>query len=357
MSKVHNFSAGPCILPQEVINGAAQAVNQFNDLNLSLIEVSHRGKDFIEVMDKATALVKELLNVPDGYSIMFVQGGASTQFLMVPYNFLKDGGTAAYSNTGTWASKAIKEAKLFGDIDVVASSEDRNFCYIPKGYDIPDSADYFHITSNNTIYGTQVMNFPETNVPVVCDMSSDIFSKRIDISKFDVIYAGAQKNMGTAGATLAIVKNSFMESSGRAIPSMLNYKIHADKESMFNTPPVFAVYVSMLMLEWMKNIGGVDKMAELNQAKAALMYEEIDKNPLFKGVVDLEDRSEMNAIFVLTNDAYKDEFDAMWNAANINGIKGHRSVGGYRASMYNALPIESVQALVDVMKEFETKKG
>ena len=288
---------------------------------------------------------------------MYLQGGASLQFLMTPYNFLKEGGTAAYTNTGTWAKKAIKEAKLFGNIEVVASSEDRNHTYIPKGYTIPENADYFHITSNNTIYGTQVMEFPETSVPIICDMSSDIFSKKIDVSKFDVIYAGAQKNMGTAGATLAIVKDSFMESSGRAIPSMLNYKIHASKESMFNTPPVFAIYVSMLMLQWMKDIGGVEKIAEMNKAKAELMYGEIDRNSMFKAVVDVEDRSEMNATFVLNDDSKQDEFNAMWTAANISGIKGHRDVGGYRASMYNALPIESVQVLVDVMKEFESKNA
>ncbi|NQY67762.1 MAG: 3-phosphoserine/phosphohydroxythreonine transaminase [Flavobacteriales bacterium] len=357
MSKVHNFSAGPCILPPEVLKGAADAVNQFNTLNLSLIEVSHRGKDFIAVAEKATSLVRELLNVPDGYSIVFVQGGASTQFLMTPYNFLKEGGTAAYTNTGTWAAKAIKEAKLFGDINVVGSSEDKNYNYIPKGYSIPEDVDYFHITSNNTIYGTQVKDFPETNVPVVCDMSSDIFSKVIDVSKFDVIYAGAQKNMGTAGATLAIVKDSFMESSGRVIPSMMNYKLHASKESMYNTPPVFAIYVSMLMLQWMKDVGGVAKIEEMNIAKGKLMYAEIDRNSMFTGVVVEEDRSDMNATFILNDDSKKEEFDAMWNAAGISGIKGHRDVGGYRASMYNALPLESVQALVDVMKEFESKNA
>ena len=355
MSKVHNFSPGPCILPQEVFKGAAEAILNFNGLNLSILEISHRGKDFINVMDKATALVKELLQVPEGYSVLFLQGGASTQFIMVACNFLKANGTAAYVNTGAWSAKAIKEAKLFGNVDVIATSEDENFSYIPKGFDIPLDVDYLHLTSNNTIFGTQYKTFPESPVPVVCDMSSDIFSKKIDVSKFALIYAGAQKNMGPAGATLAIVKDELLGKTGRDIPSMLNYQVHIDKESMFNTPPVFAIYVSLLTLEWLKSVGGVEAIEKANEQKAELIYKEIDDNPLFKSTAAKEDRSSMNVTFVLTDESLSDEFNIMIAEASINGLKGHRSVGGYRASLYNALPLESVQVLVDVMKAFAGK--
>ncbi|MFY0604593.1 MAG: 3-phosphoserine/phosphohydroxythreonine transaminase [Flavobacteriaceae bacterium] len=352
--KKHNFSAGPCILPEEVLKKAAQAVINFNDDNLSLIEISHRSKPFVAVMEKARALVLELLNLEGkGYKVLFLQGGASTQFLMAAYNLLDK--KAAYLNTGTWANKAIKEAKLFGDLIEVASSKDKNFSYIPKGYEVPSDADYFHCTSNNTIFGTQMKEFPEINIPLVCDMSSDIFSRQLDFSKFDLIYAGAQKNMGPAGTTLIVVKEAILGKVERVIPSMLDYQVHIDKDSMFNTPAVFPVYVSMLTLEWLKDLGGIPFIEKVNQKKADLLYAEIDRNPLFKGVVAKEDRSNMNATFTLTDESLKDAFETMLKEAGINGLNGHRSVGGYRASMYNALPLYSVQVLVDVMQELERK--
>lgn len=352
--KKHNFSAGPCILPQEVLQKASEAVVNFNNDNLSLIEISHRSKPFVDVMEKARSLVLELLNLENkGYSVLFLQGGASTQFLMTAYNLLNT--KAAYLNTGTWADKAIKEAKLFGELIEVASSKDKNFTYIPKGYEIPSDADYFHCTSNNTIFGTQLKDFPEVNMPLVCDMSSDIFSRQLDFSKFDLIYAGAQKNMGPAGTTVIVIKEEILGKVERVIPSMLNYKTHLSKDSMFNTPAVFPVYVSMLTLEWLKDLGGIPFIEKVNQKKANLLYNEIDRNPLFQGVVASEDRSTMNATFTLTNDALKGTFDEMWKEAGINGLNGHRSVGGYRASMYNALPLYSVQVLVDVMQELERK--
>ena len=357
MSKVHNFSAGPSILPPEVIKQASAAVLNFNNLNLSLIEISHRSKDFIAVMDKAKALVKELLNVPDGYSILFLQGGASLGFLQVPFNFMKVNGKAAYVNTGVWASKAQKEAKGFGEVLEIASSKDKNFSYIPKSYQIPGDADYLHITTNNTIFGTQYKNYPISRIPMIADMSSDIFSRKIDVSQFDMIYAGAQKNMGPAGTILFIVKDSSLGKTGREIPTMLDFRSHIKGESMFNTPPVFAVYVSMLTLQWLKDNGGVEWMEGVNQQKADLMYGEIDRNPLFEGTANKVDRSNMNATFVLKDVNLTEEFDKMWKAANISGIVGHRDVGGYRASMYNALPLSSVQVLVDVMKDFEKKQG
>lgn len=351
--KKHNFSAGPSILPQEVIKKAADALLNFNGLDLSLIEVSHRSKDFVEVMDNACNLVKELLNLPEGYSVLFLQGGASLEFLRVPYNLLKVDGKAAYLDTGTWSSNAIKEANKLGDVEVVASSKDKGYNYVPKNYVIPADVDYFHCTSNNTIFGTQLKEFPKTDCPLICDMSSDIFSRQLDFSKFDIIYAGAQKNMGPAGATVIIVKDEILGKSGRTIPSILDYQVHIAKESMFNTPSVFAVYVSMLTLEWLKKLGGISAIEKLNEAKAKLIYSEIDRNPLFKGYAEKEDRSLMNVTFNLTNEANKEAFDKLWNAAGISGLKGHRSVGGYRASIYNALPIESVQVLVDAMKQLE----
>lgn len=352
--KKHNFSAGPCILPQEVLQKASEAVVNFNNDNLSLIEISHRSKPFVAVMENARSLALELLRLEGkGYKALFLQGGASTQFLMTAYNLLNT--KAAYLNTGTWSDKSIKEAKLFGEIVEVASSKDKGFTYIPKGFEIPSDADYFHCTSNNTIFGTQIKNFPNTNVPVVCDMSSDIFSRQLDFSKFDLIYAGAQKNMGPAGTTLVVVKEEILGKVNRVIPSMLDYKVHLGKDSMFNTPSVFPVYVSMLTLEWLKNLGGIPAIEKINEQKSALLYTEIDRNPLFNGVVATEDRSHMNATFTLTDESLKETFDTMWNAAGINGLNGHRSVGGYRASMYNALPLESVQVLVDTMQELERK--
>ncbi|PHR74522.1 MAG: 3-phosphoserine/phosphohydroxythreonine aminotransferase [Lutibacter sp.] len=351
--KKHNFSAGPCILPQEVLKKASDAILNFNNDNLSLIEISHRSKPFVAVMDKAISLVKELLNLPEGYSAMFLQGGASMQFLMTSYNLMKVDGKAAYLDTGAWSSKALKEAKLFGEVDVVASSKDKGYNYIPKNYTIPSDTDYLHLTSNNTIYGTQLKDFPKTEGLLVCDMSSDIFSRQIDFTQFDLIYAGAQKNMGPAGATLVIVKDEILGKTGRKIPSMLDYQTHIDKESMFNTPPVFAVFTSMLTLQWLKDLGGIAAIEKINEEKAALLYAEIDNNPAFVGFAAKEDRSSMNVTFNLTDQNNQEKFDKLWNEAGINGLKGHRSVGGYRASIYNALPLESVEVLVNVMKQIK----
>lgn len=357
MSIQHNFSAGPGILPREVIEQSAQAVLNFNNSGLSLIEVSHRGKDFVAVMDEARHVVRRLLQLDDSYEVIFLQGGASLQFAMVPFNLLSQAGHAAYLNTGVWAKKAIKEAKMLGKVSVVASSEAENFNHIPKQYEIPTDADYFHCTSNNTIYGTQLKSFPDSPAPLVCDMSSDIFSKPFDASKFGLIYAGAQKNMGPAGATLVIVKKDLLGKSGRAIPSMLDYQIHIDGESMYNTPPVFPVYASMLTLQWVERNGGLAGAERRNNAKASLIYDEIDRNGLFEGTAAREDRSEMNVTFVLKNPEQEAAFSALLKEANISGLKGHRSVGGFRASIYNAMPIESVQVLVDVMQHFEKTIG
>lgn len=352
--KKHNYSAGPSILPQEVLRKAAAAVLDFNNSGLSLIEISHRSKDFVAVMEEARALVLELLGLEGkGYQALFLHGGASLEFLMTPYNLMTKAGKAAYLDTGTWASGAIREAKAFGETVVVASSKDGNYTYIPKGYAVPSDADYFHCTSNNTIFGTQMFEFPDLEMPMVCDMSSDIFSRSIDFSKFGLIYAGAQKNMGPAGVTLVVVKESILGKTGRTIPNMLNLQQHIEKESMYNTPPVFATYTSLLTLQWLKDLGGIAGIEKLNNAKAELLYNEIDRNPLFKGTAVTEDRSKMNATFVLNDQTHAEVFDKMWKAAGISGLTGHRSVGGYRASMYNALPLESVQVLVDVMREFE----
>lgn len=350
--KKHNFSAGPCILPQEVLQKAAEAVVNFDGIDLSLIEISHRSKEFVAVMEKARALVLELMDLEDkGYAVLFLQGGASLEFLMTPYNLLPENGKAAYINTGTWSSKAIKEAKLLGDVVEIASSADQNFSYIPKDYEVPAGTDYLHFTSNNTIFGTQFKQFPKTDGLLVCDMSSDIFSRKLDFSQFDLIYAGAQKNMGPAGTTLVVVKEEVLGKTGRKIPSMLDYQVHISKDSMFNTPAVFPVYVSMLTLQWLKDLGGIEAIEKINNQKAALLYDEIDSNPLFEGVANKEDRSAMNVCFVLTDESKKEAFDAMCAEKGISGIKGHRSVGGYRASIYNAMPLESVQVLVDTMRE------
>ena len=346
--KRHNFSAGPCVLPKSVMKQASEALIDF-DNGLSLIEISHRSKPFVDVMEQARSLALELLGLEGkGYKALFLQGGASTQFLMVALNLLEK--RAGYLNTGTWSDKAIKEAKIYDDIYEVGSSKSAGFNYIPKGYEIPEDYDYFHCTSNNTIFGTQMKKFPNSPIPMVCDMSSDIFSRTLDFSKFDLIYAGAQKNMGPAGTTLVVVKDAILGKTGRQIPSMLDYKVHISKDSMFNTPPVFPVYVSMLTLQWLKDLGGIEAIEKINEDKARILYQEIDTNPLFQGVANNEDRSNMNVTFVLTDDSKKEQFDQMWNAAGISGIKGHRSVGGYRASIYNAMPIEGVQTLVDVMK-------
>ncbi len=348
--KIHNFSAGPGVLPEEVLRKASEAVISFGDSGLSLIEQSHRDRYFEEVMENARNLVKELFQLDDSYSVLFLQGGASLQFYMAPLNLLKT--KAAYINTGTWASGAIKEAKKVGTVDVIASSEDKKFSYIPKDFTVPSDADYLHFTSNNTIYGSQFKEYPTTDIPLVCDMSSDIFSKKIDASKFSMIYAGAQKNMGPAGTTLVIVKKDLLGKTGRNIPSMLDYQIHIDKDSMYNTPPVFPVYVSMLTLQWLKDNGGLEWIEKVNELKSQTFYAELDSNPMFRGTVATEDRSQMNATFLLENTALENEFEKMLKEANLSGLKGHRSVGGYRASMYNALPLDSVKVLTSVMREF-----
>jgi phosphoserine aminotransferase len=321
---------------------------------LSILEISHRSKDFVAVMDEARALALELLGLTNkGYQALYLHGGASLEFLMVPYNLMQTNGKAAYLDTGTWASAATKEAKNFGETVVVASSKPENYNHIPTDFQIPADASYFHCTSNNTIFGTQIKNFPQTNVPVVCDMSSDIFSRVLDFSKFDLIYAGAQKNMGPAGTTLVIVKEEILGKSGRIIPSMLDYQKHITAESMYNTPACFPVYASLLTLQWLKNQGGIAAIEQKNNSKAELIYSEIDRNSLFVGTAKKEDRSAMNACFLLKDDSLTAKFDSIWKAAGVSGITGHRSVGGYRASMYNALPLESVQVLVDAMQKLE----
>jgi phosphoserine aminotransferase len=356
MNKIHNFSAGPSILPREVIEQAAQAVLEFDNMNLSLLEISHRSKNFEAVMNEARQLVKEILNLREGYEVIFLQGGATLGFHTVAMNMMREGGKAAYVNTGVWASGAIKEAKLLGQVDVIGDSSDKNHSYIPE-FTVPTDADYLHITSNNTIYGTQYQKFPESPIPLVCDMSSDIFSKEIDANQFSLIYAGAQKNMGPAGTVLYIMDKEKLGKTGRKLPVYMDLLAHIEKDSMYNTPPVFAVYVSMLTLRWIKKMGGLTGMELRNRAKKDLFYNEVDRNSLFKGHSVPEARSWMTPTFTLTNETLAADFDKMWKEAGISGIAGHRSVGGYRASMYNALPIESVQVLVDVMKEFERTKG
>ena len=352
--KKHNFSAGPSILPQEVLKQASDAVLNFNNSGLSLLEISHRSKDFVDVMEEARELALQLLGLEGkGYKALFLQGGASMQFVMAAYNLLEN--KAGYLNTGTWSDKAIKEAKLFGDVVEVASSKDKNFNYIPKDYTIPSGLDYLHITTNNTIFGTQLKNIPALDIPLVADMSSDIFSRELDFTKFDLIYAGAQKNMGPAGTTLVVVREDILGKVTRKVPAMLDYTQHISKGSMYNTPPVFAVYTSLLTLRWLKENGGIKGAEENNDKKATLIYSEIDLNPLFTGFAALEDRSSMNATFNLTEDNLKETFDTMLKEAGISGVNGHRSVGGYRASMYNALSLKSVGTLVDVMSELERK--
>ncbi|NUM32490.1 MAG: 3-phosphoserine/phosphohydroxythreonine transaminase [Bacteroidetes bacterium] len=350
MKKIHNFSAGPAILPSQAIQNSIEALKNFEGTGLSLIEVSHRGKEFVEVMNNARKLPLEILGLGSDYESIFLQGGASLQFCMIPFNFLNS--KASYLKTGVWASNAIKEAGLLGSTQVVASSEDKNFSYIPKNYKINEDSDYFHCTSNNTIYGTQMHSFPECKIPMFCDMSSDIFSRKIDASKFDLIYAGAQKNMGPAGTTLVILKKSILEKITRKIPSMLDYRVHLSKESMYNTPSVFAVYCSLQVLKWIKD-KGIEKIESDNRTKQQILYNEIDNNEFFEGTAMVEDRSWMNVTFVLKNEKHTEKFMQLCKEANIVGIKGHRSVGGFRASLYNALEIESVNALVEVMRNFK----
>lgn len=353
----YNFYAGPAILPREVIEEAAQAVLDFNGMGFSLLEISHRTKEFIAVMDEAVALVKELLNVGDDHEVLFLSGGASSQFYMAPMNLLNDQEKAAYVDTGTWASKAIKDGKIYGKIDVLASSKDRNYSYIPKDYDINTDYKYLHLTSNNTIYGTQYKSFPETSIPIVCDMSSDIFSREIDINKFDLIYAGAQKNMGPAGTTLVIVRKSALGTVTREIPAMAKYENHIEAGSMYNTPPVFSVYVSMLTLRWIKKNGGVAGIQKLNEEKANTLYNEIERNGLFYTPTNADDRSNMNICFLLHNKDLEKDFLIKCKEAGCVGLEGHRSVGGFRASVYNAMSIEGINQLVSVMQEFEKVNG
>ena len=349
MSKIHNFSAGPAILPQEVIQNCSDAILNFAGTNLSLIEVSHRSKEFVAVMNEARSLVKKIMKLGDDYEVMYLQGGASMQFVMTAMNLLET--KAAYTKTGTWAKNAIKEAQAFGKVDVLGSSEDKKFSYIPKDFVISEDYDYFHCTSNNTISGTQMQAFPACPTSLVCDMSSDIFSRDLDFSQFDLIYAGAQKNMGPAGTTLVVVKKSILGKVSRHIPTILTYQTHIEKESMFNTPSVFAVYGCLQTLKWIDK-QGLSNIEKINTDKANLLYNAIDGNDSFEGTTATEDRSKMNVTFVLKDESKNAAFLDACAEAKINGIKGHRSVGGFRASMYNALGLESVQALVDVMNKF-----
>lgn len=354
--KKHNFSAGPSILPESTIKNTAEAVLNFAGTGLSLMEVSHRDKEFMAVMDETQQLVKEILDIPAGYEVVLVGGGASLQFCMVPYNLMNK--KSAYLNTGTWASKALAEAKFFGEVVEVASSKDENFSYIPKDYVIPEDADYFHITTNNTIFGTQIKEDLDVKIPLIADMSSDIFSRPVDVSKYGVIYAGAQKNLAPAGVTIAIVKEDILGKVDRNIPTMLNYKTHIDNGSMFNTPPVLPVYSALQTLKWLKENGGLKVMEKLNNEKAEILYNEIERNKLFKSTVkNIEDRSVMNVCFVM-NDEYKElegAFREFATERGISGIKGHRSVGGFRASIYNAMPKSSIEWLIDTMRDFEKK--
>ena len=350
-NKVHNFSAGPSILPEKVFEQASSSISNFNSKGLSILEISHRSKDFVDVLEEARSLALEIASLDKNeYSCLFLQGGASMQFLMTAYNFLNK--NAGYINTGSWSTKAIKEAKLFGNVTEIASSSDKNFNYIPKEININDTYDYIHITSNNTIFGTQFNTFPNTNSPLIVDMSSDIFSREIDYSQFDLIYAGAQKNLGPAGATMVLIKNSLLEKVKRDVPSMLSYKIHIDKDSSFNTPPVFPIYCILLNLRLIKQ-EGLDNISERNKIKANLIYDEIDRNKCFSGFSEVSDRSQMNATFNMNEGFDMELFNKICSNNNISGINGHRSVGGYRASIYNALPIESLNVLVDSMKEFD----
>ena len=349
--KVHNFSAGPAILPASVLEKASEALLNFDNTGLSVAEVSHRSAQFVKVIERARALALELAGLDNSYEALYLQGGASMQFLMVPYNLLEN--KAAYIDTGTWANKAQKEAALFGEVQVIASSKEQGYKSIPKNVVVPTDIDYLHITTNNTIYGTEFHSIPKSAVPIVADMSSDIFSRSLDYSQFGLVYAGSQKNLGASGSTLVLIKKDLLGKVSRKVPSMMDYQLHIKNESMFNTPSTFSVYVNMLVLEWIKAEGGLAAMEKRNKEKANLLYSEIDRNALVVGYTAKEDRSLMNVVFNLTDESTKDRFEALCKEANISGIKGHRSVGGYRASIYNAMPLESVQVLVEVLKEFE----
>ena len=353
MKRVHNFNAGPCVLPKEAINAAIEALKDFAGTGMSVVEISHRSKEWQAVMDETEALWKELLNIPEGYKVLFLGGGASTQFAMIPLNFMEK--KSAYLETGVWAKKALKEAKGIGDAVCVASSADKTYNYIPKGYTIPTDTDYFHITTNNTIYGTEIRYDMDCPVTLIADMSSDIMSRPVDVSKYGVIYGGAQKNVGPAGVTFVIVKEALVGKVSRYIPTILNYQTQIEGSSMFNTPPVFPILVMNETLKWLKHLGGLTVIQKMNEEKAALLYNEIDRNPMFVGTAEKDSRSLMNVCFVMA-EGYKDKEEAFMTFAKEHGmvgIKGHRSVGGFRASLYNACPKESVQALVDCMQEFE----
>jgi phosphoserine aminotransferase len=350
--KKHNFSAGPAILPQSVFQEASEAVKELNGSGLSLLEISHRSADFQAIMDEAVARVQDLFALPEHYKVLFLQGGASSQFMMVPYNILPQSGTAAYHNTGSWAKKAIKEAKLFGNVEVIGSSEDRNYNFIPKDTVVPEGARYLHITTNNTIYGTQYHALPDTDVPIVADMSSDVFSRPVSIERYGIIYAGAQKNLGPAGTTMVIVREDLLGQVERQIPTMLDYRTHIAKGSMFNTPPVFPIYVSMLTLRWIEAQGGLKAVEQRNAEKANKLYAEIDRNPLFEGTAAVEDRSRMNVTFTCTDPEREKAFLDFASEHGAVGLKGHRSVGGYRASIYNAMGMDSIDLLCQLMQEF-----
>ena len=354
--KKHNFSAGPSILSPYTIQHTAEGVLDLDQGGLSVMEISHRSKEFMAIMEETQQLFRDLLDIPSGYSVLLLQGGASMQFCMVPYNLLKT--KAAYLDTGSWANKAVKEAKLFGEVDVLASSKESTYSYIPRDYVVPADADYFHITTNNTIYGTEIKEDMDCPVPLVADMSSDIFSRPMDVSKYALIYGGAQKNLAPAGVTFVIIKDDILGKVDRAIPTMLDYRTHIDKGSMFNTPPCVSIYAAMHTLRWYKEQGGVDAMYKLNLDKAKVLYDEIDRNPLFvSGIANEDDRSIMNVTFVMSEEYKEKEADflALATSRGMSGLKGHRSVGGFRASIYNAMPLSSVEALVDTMKEFENK--
>ena len=357
---MHNFNAGPSVLPAEVLDEAAQAIHNFNNSGLSILEMGHRTQMFEAVMEEARSLVKEQMNLGDEFEVLFLHGGATTQFMQVPMNLLNENDTAAYADTGVWASKALKEARDYGKVEVICSSKDKNYTYIPASFEIPCNAAYLHITTNNTIYGTQWQQFEQfynCGVPLVADMSSDILSRRLDFNKFSIIYAGAQKNMGAAGVNLVVVKKDILGKVSRKIPTILDYRNHIETGSMLNTPPVFAVYVAMLTLRWIKNSGGVDARETINNQKAALLYDTLDSLPLFTPTVEKNSRSKMNVCFLAQTPELEKEFLALCDASGIYGIRGHRSVGGFRASLYNALTLESVQYLTELMKEFAKKRG
>jgi phosphoserine aminotransferase len=354
---VHNFNAGPSILPGEVLQQASESLLNFNNSGLSILEIGHRTALFEGVLNEAVSLVKELMQLDADHEVLFLHGGASTQFMQVPYNLLDEGQTAAYIDNGIWGSKAIKEARLFGNVDVVSSSKDRNHTYLPKEFTTPKDAAYLHYTTNNTVEGTQWQVIPNTDAPIVADMSSDILSRSLDFNRFSLIYAGAQKNIGIAGVNLLVINKNILGKVSRKIPTILDYRIHIDNGSMLNTPPVFAIYVSMLTLRWLKKLGGVAGIEKLNNEKADLFYSTLDSLPMFKGPVAKEDRSKMNAVFVMEDSSLEKQFLDICKLENLYGIKGHRSVGGFRASFYNALPVSSVEVLVQVMKDFANKVG